>query len=159
LDARKAEIRNSDAARQLDIAEAAIAHREDEAQERYNAAVSGLTNEGDMADELRRSRYAGRVHRQLADADGDGRKITVARRLIDDAKPSELSALIEELPTALPNIDWLPAKLKEVCPEVGSAAEDLRQQARSRRWSGTQSARCDEGLNAARRSLKRCSTD
>jgi hypothetical protein len=33
---------------------------------------------------------------------------------------------IEELPTALPNTSWMPAKLREVSPEVGSAATELQ---------------------------------
>jgi hypothetical protein len=123
---RVASVRNSDAARLLDLAEDADARRVTEARERYAAVMASKRTEGDIAEELRRSRYAERVHRHLDAAEGEGVKTAVAVKLVEDASPSELSVLLEELPTRLDNTAWLPEKLKQVDPELADAAMELR---------------------------------
>jgi hypothetical protein len=119
---RIASVRTSDAARLLDLAEAADARRLEEARSRYDAAVAGLRTEGDTAEELRRSRYADRVQRQLDAAEGEGVKTAVAVRLVEDASPAELSVLLEFEEVA--KASWLPEKLNQVNAELGAAATE-----------------------------------
>jgi hypothetical protein len=140
---KKQAVKTSEAAQRLELAEIADARRVEEAQQKYDAAVKGLTTQGDTADELRRNRFADRMHRKFDAAQGDVLKTSLAQRMVEEASPAELSVLLEELPTRLPDTSWLPAKLKQVNPEVGAATEEL--------WKARQSSALTQYAIAATR--------
>jgi hypothetical protein len=132
---RKGEIRNSPVAREVELGEAAVAAREREARERYDALVAGMVQPGDAAEEARRTRYLAVVERKMTAAGTDGRQAATVQELIREADPSQRSLLLEQLPsmfTGTNDIDIQPvidAVLREVDPELATAAEDVRRSA------------------------------
>jgi hypothetical protein len=96
------------------------------ARSRYTAAVDALSAPGDTSEELRRTRFAIRVNREIDAAQNGALKTALAQRLIKDAKTDgEVAVLLEELPTKLDNTNWLPDYLKQVRPEIGNRAAEL----------------------------------
>jgi hypothetical protein len=125
---RKAEIRNSPAARVVELGEAAVLARRAEAGQRYADLIAAKIQKGDAAQEERNTRYFQRVQRELDAAASPGERVAVAQRLIEKADGPQIGVLCEELPSLFPDTGagWLEAKLREVDAELAHAAEDCR---------------------------------
>jgi hypothetical protein len=130
--ARKAEIRNRPVAKAVEIAEQAVRQRQAEAHQHYDELISKMVQPGDTAEELRRTRYLGAVEKQLAavkyqnEADKNAKQVKVAERLMEQADASQLSLLVEQVPSLFAGHDltWFEQKLIEINPELGAAVQD-----------------------------------
>jgi len=134
---RKAEIQNSAAFRAVDMGEAAVIAREAEARQRYDELIASKVHPDDTAEELRHTRYVGRVEREMAAADTQGGKVAAAHRLLEKASPGELSVLLEELPSMFPGQDslWIDEKLVHIDPQLGAAGAELKTATHCRQMS------------------------
>jgi hypothetical protein len=96
----------------------------------FDAKVEALHVDGDPAQEARNTRYAGRVHLTLDGVESEPLKHAKAQEMFDEARddPAKLSVLLEEIPARLPTAAaWMPAKVKQINSELGTAAEGLAQ--------------------------------
>ena len=89
-----------------------------------------MVNQGDAAEEQRRTWYLGIVEREMAAAESHGGKVAAAQRMLQNAKddPSKLCLLVEQLPSMFAGTDfsWIETTLAEVNPELGAAVTDCR---------------------------------
>ena len=138
---KKAEILKSPAAAVVDIAEQAVRNRKAEADQRYKDLLAGMVNEGDAAEEARRTRYLGIVEWEMAAAQTHGGKVAAGQRMLQNAKddPSRLSLLAEQLPSMFAGTDtsWIDHTLAEVNPQLGAAATDCRRAGQAVAMSNT----------------------
>ncbi len=132
---KKSEILKSPPAAVVDIAEQAVRNRKAEADQRYQDLLAGMVNQGDAAEEARRTRYLGIVEREMAAAESQGGKVAAGQRMLETAKddPSRLSLLVEQLPSMFAGTDtsWIETTLAQVNPRLGAAVTDCRRAAQA----------------------------
>lgn len=120
----KASIKNTEAARLLDLINERDAAQAAKARQEYQASIAALRTEGDTADELRRTRFAAKAEQKLQAAANAATKVAVAEEMVKAATKSELSVLLEndEIRTA----SWLPGVLEQVDPEIAAKAAEAQ---------------------------------
>jgi hypothetical protein len=119
---------NTDHARAVDKAVDQVRHRRDEAQDEVDTIRRGLTPDGDVAAELRASRFWERTRRVLDNTDS-ARLFGCAHKIISTANRQQLGTLLQELPAYLEAhgqaAEWLDAAAAEILPEFRHAREQL----------------------------------
>jgi hypothetical protein len=127
------EFTQSDAARNVDSAVAAVRDRADKAQARVEEIRRGLSPYGDTAAELRATRYwtsAARILDTAKDVNG------AAQSLVADADRTQLGVLMRELPNYLKSRgltgNWIDPVIEQKVPELHAARTQARQAQRAR---------------------------
>lgn len=121
---------DTDAGRTIDAAEKLAVQRRDNARENLDAVRRQLSPDGDVAAELRATRYWNRAQRIL-DNTAEGKLSHAAAELIDSASPAELGTLLQELVPYLTSRGIAGTALVEVAltnkaPEYARAQRKLR---------------------------------
>ncbi len=148
LRAQQARFAESPVAKVVDAAEQAVVDREAQARAKFDTLMSGLTRPGDAAQEQRNGRFLNRVERQLAAADSPAKRISVARELMASADRAQLGVLAEELPSMFAdgNDAWIEETLKQVDPEIGAAATEVKKAAQAHQIVGYAARSMREGF-------------
>jgi hypothetical protein len=119
---------NTSAAKSVDSALESVTARRDAAAANVAQVRKSLSPNGDVASELRATRYRDRVVRTL-DAKDRGQLFTAARELLAEASREELGVLLVELPPYLQSrgstSDWIDAEVGRIVPEYGAAQSQL----------------------------------
>lgn len=119
---------DTDAARAVDTALKQVRDRREKAQARVDETRRGLAPDGDVAAELRATRFWGRTKAVLDNLD-PGKVSQAARDLLTKANRAELGTVLQEIRPYLESrgqaSDWLDAALAQVVPEYASARTEL----------------------------------
>ena len=122
--ARLAEFQNTSAAKAVDREFENITARRDEAVANVEKVRKSLSPSGDVAAELRATRYRDRVIRQL-DAKQPNERFELANALIAGATREEIGVLLQELGPYLESKgaspEWIDAAVAQVVPEYAAA--------------------------------------
>jgi len=112
----------------VDNAVAQVRQRAEDAAQEVSRIRRGLSPDGDVAGELRASRYWNRAARTL-DAADPGRLTTAARNLVVGADRAELGTLLQELSPYLSSrkapTDWIDDAVADKIPEYADASKKL----------------------------------
>lgn len=112
----------------IDDAVAQVRQRAEDAAQEVSRIRRGLSPDGDVAGELRATRYWNRTAHALDTAE-PGRLITAARNLVADADRAELGTLLQELGPYLSSrkqpTDWIDDVVADKVPEYASARKKL----------------------------------
>jgi hypothetical protein len=129
LAAQVARFRESDAAKGVATAEQEVAQLVEQAQQRVDGIRTGLSPQGNTADELRAGRYWDRTKAVLDNQSDQGKLAAAAQQAISNADRAELGTLLQELPSYASargaSSAWLDPLLARVVPEYGAAQQHL----------------------------------
>jgi len=119
---------STDDARAVDQAVDQVRQRRDQAQAEVDQIRRGLSPDGDVAAELRASRYWDRSRRILDNLDS-GKLLGAAQELLSTADRSELATLLTELGPYFTSrgqtTKWIEPTVARIVPEFGCARERL----------------------------------
>lgn len=130
---RMAEIRNSPAARVLDLGEQAMLNRQAEAQARYDQLIDAWA-EGDAAQEIRNQRLLDQTRRKIEAAKSSGERVAVAARELENAGNRAYRGLLaDEYAAVFAGTDtgWIESTMVKVDPELATAAKEKQLAAQS----------------------------
>jgi len=100
------------------------------AQADYQQQLAGLSQDGDVAQELRNSRTWERERRKLDAAQANPQAFAMARRAVEDADAATLSVLLQELPSYLESrgitSEWVNPVVTQKIPALDEAQRTVQ---------------------------------